>query len=217
MTKETADTVALLQRFAEVIPSTNNKAIALLCETTAATIHLRASLLPREGEPAPQPYARVHAMGHNTYLGPVVMLARGIRVEHHTVEQVDDGAWGIVRQWKDVLALHSIEYLGEAEWAREGEQLGQEVTRRNEEHRRRSADPKGYSLHMKSAMQYGFVTPTGEVWGWWYSTSQARANAWTHADGEPEEVEGSPQGKVGDQVETHTDQATSDAELGGEG
>lgn len=153
-------------------------------------------------EQPPAPYARVHAMGHATYTGPIVMLPRGIRVEHHAAVEDTTGVWGIVRQWKDVHALHSVEYFDGPEWDRECEQLAAEVVRRNEENRRRSAEPDGYAMFMKSTSQYGFTTPMGEVWGWWCSTARARENAWTHADGYPEDVEGSPQGKVEDHLVT---------------
>ncbi|MBL9102144.1 MAG: hypothetical protein JNL82_14365 [Myxococcales bacterium] len=176
------ETVKILRSYRSATALTEGAEV-YLASATAALIHYRLSS-QRSPDPPPAPYARVHAMGHACYVGPVMLLARGVRVEHHTVEQVGEGAWGIVRQWKDVVALHSIEYFGEAEWTREGEQLAAEVARRNEGHRRQTTDPEGYALHMHGANEYGFVTPDGQVYGWWYTASTARAHAWDHAAGD---------------------------------
>lgn len=88
----------------------------------------------------PARYARVHAMGHAEYLGPVTALGRGYRIEHHDVGEVGDGQVGIRRRWRDVHAVRSVEYLTDAEWAKECELMAADVKRRNE---RLKAAPHG--------------------------------------------------------------------------
>lgn len=174
----------------------------LLIDGAAALIVQAVTASARLDQP-PQPYARVHVMGHAEYVGPVQLLPRGVRVEHHLVDQVSEGVWGIVRQWKDVYAIHSIEYLTEAEWGHECELLAADVTRRNEVRRRAAADPEGYTMLMRNADEYGFTAPTGDVWGWWRSTARARESAWYHADGAIDEISGALQ-KVVDEHDAVT-------------
>jgi hypothetical protein len=121
MTKETAETTDLLRRFAEVIPSIPAKAVLLLCETTAATIHLRAALLPQPPqEPRPEqpsPYATVNAMGHKAYEGQVTVLpGRVLRVQAVELDRSNN----IVVRIVDVhaKAVHSVEWATEEQHQR---------------------------------------------------------------------------------------------------
>lgn len=121
MTKETADTIDLLRRFAEVIPSIPAKAVSLMCETTAATIHFRAALLPQPPqEPRPEqpsPYATVNAMGHKSYEGQVTVLpGRVLRVQAVELDRSNN----IVVRIVDVhaQAVHSVEWATEEQHQR---------------------------------------------------------------------------------------------------
>lgn len=119
MTKETAETTDLLRRFAEVIPSIPAKAVSLMCETTAATIHFRASLLPQPPElrpDQPSPYATVNVMGHKVYEGEVTCLpGRILRVQSVELSRSND----IVVRVVDVheRAVHSVQWATETQHA----------------------------------------------------------------------------------------------------
>lgn len=167
--------------------------LSALCELAVAE-----RLLEEAERKLPTPYARVNAMGHNTYVGPVTALGRGYRVQHHAVGEVGDGSVNIIRSWHDILAVHSVDYLTEARWQAVTLDLTKEVERRNEDRRRLTANPEHYDLFMRAPSEYGFVGPDGIVWGWWWSTAHAREAAWLHASGEEGEVDGSPRGPVGD-------------------
>lgn len=125
MHEETSKTFNLLRRFAEVIPTVNSKAALLLCETTAAAIHLQARLAsPRALPSLPTPYARVSLMGHSTIVGAVEPLARGglrVRIEDAEGEE----------RLVDAHALHSVEWMGEQEYS---EWLGRRVVARTASH-----------------------------------------------------------------------------------
>ena len=95
------------------------------------TLHAGALVEQRDREPAPLPsrYATVHAMGNSAYTGEVEVLERGayrIRYLDGDLERQDIGdletAYAqrtsgkcAVKRVKDIRAVHSVDWLDEAE------------------------------------------------------------------------------------------------------
>jgi hypothetical protein len=83
--------------------------------------------LRREAE-LPTKHARVHAMGRAVYIGPVQSLGRGgYRVESHELLYHRAQPPAVEVRWVDVFAVHSVEYLTEAEWHLELERMHHEA------------------------------------------------------------------------------------------
>lgn len=145
-------------------------------------------LLEEAGRAAPLPaqHARVHAMGHAEYLGPVSAVGRGYRVEHHEVDGANAfGPAVIAKRIVDVFAVHSVEYLSSDEWAYELHKLDEAVARSNREHRERTTLPDGYELITING-DHGYQRPDGsqktsDYWSDYWSVQDARHHAWFDA------------------------------------
>ncbi|WP_143825762.1 hypothetical protein [Nannocystis exedens] len=89
---------------------------------------------PNEALALPSPFARVHAMGHREFVGPITSLGRLYRVEHHELCEAG-GDWQLRVTTHDIQAVHSIEYLTPERWAAELADLEEQARRRTDRRR----------------------------------------------------------------------------------
>lgn len=161
----------------------SRKEIAFLLWMASSAEAKRSERLLEEADRAPAVtelptrHARVHAMGHTAYVGPVTALSRGYRVEHHEVAG-DEGAKAVTCSPVDILAVHSVEYLTPDKWARELAELEKLAARDNEYHRRTTTMPEGYS-HVLVDGRHGYRCPDGvEKTDWGWGAREAHSAAW---------------------------------------
>lgn len=152
--------------------------------------------------PLPSRWARVHAMGNQSFTGEVEALERGairIRYLDSEITQIDlppdllraayhyaqRGQPVAVDRTKDIRAIHSIDWLTESQYMGEVEQV-QQAARKNVTWLYRCKNlPDGYKLGERehvNGLEHAFVCPDGRARGWWYDDEAARHEAWRHAD-----------------------------------
>lgn len=146
-------------------------------------------------EPAPLPskWARVHAMGNNSYAGEVEALPRGAyrityydsevtEADYPAVASLPEGGCAI-RRVKDIRAVHSVDWLTQAQYEEDVEEA-QKAAAQNFQYLQRKKWPKGYELAQRNrAPGYAFRRLSdGRVCGFYWNTDEARQYAWSDFD-----------------------------------
>lgn len=143
----------------------------------------------------PYKFARVNALGHHSYVGPVTALPRGgYRVEHHEVTG-PVGAKVPSRRFVDVYAVHSVTGLSETEWEDERAQLEESAAVQNKHYWQSRTLPDGYTVVPADISgHFRFKRPDGmESRGNYWGEPDARRAAWRHSEGKRDEESDFPE------------------------
>jgi len=159
--------------------------------------HIGNALTRPEPAPLPSRWARVHAMGNNSYLGEVEPLPRGAyRITYYDGEvtaadypnitadmKIDPNGTYAIQRMKDIRAVHSIDWLTEAEYKLEVARA-QKIAMRALGTLIRRHWPKGYEpARRNSYPPHAFRRLSDKrVCGFFGSESDAREQAWADAE-----------------------------------
>lgn len=143
-------------------------------------------------KPLPSRWATVHVMGHERFTGEVEFIPGGYRVRWLDSDTPSDSDEEPIPRIRDVYALHSVEWLAEAEHERHVANLLASMKRRAREEHRRLHWPEGYEhavathpsrVNDGSRSRHAFIhRATPLVAGFYEAKSEAQEAAWRHVD-----------------------------------
>ena len=152
---------------------------------------------PEPASPSiPSRYARVHAMGHDSFVGEVEALERGgyrVRWPDADISLADvgdlaaaykgPGPWAKLRV-KDIRAVYSVDWIDEAEYQRFAEQVQERARRNIERLYHDECYPEGYEPVTApiAGPRHGFRRISdGKVYGFERSPREVQQLAWSDA------------------------------------
>lgn len=185
------DTCKMLKRATDAIrKDVDMKSPAQAFHTTIALAQAESLLAAHEAQTTPLPsrFATVHPHDYSSTTGTIEAIPGGYRIYWHDMDVEPGCAFPAIR-CRDILAIHSIDWLTEQQYAAHVEQVHKTCHERAKEYHRRRHWPEGYRLVKRSTEQHPHLVygiqriVDGWVLGFWRDCGAPLSEVWDIVDG----------------------------------